>query len=76
MVGFENTRYAAATTTRKISTRHLAGSGSAARDITPSGVIATRRSVISAETSASTVTPATTATSAIDPTHSCSNVNR
>ena len=71
---FERMASAPITATAKMSRRILLGSGWPWRALTPSGVIATRRNVSSAETSASSVTPATVATSAIGPTHSCANV--
>ena len=71
---FDSTASAPTSATRKMTSRTELGRGWPWRAETPSGVIATRRNVSSAETSASNVTPATVATSAIGPTHSCANV--
>ena len=61
--------------TANTTTRQPDGSVVATREVTPSGVMATRRSVTSEEISANTVTPTSVMIKAIGPTHSCSNVN-
>ena len=74
--GFLNTNMATTMTTVNSTTRAPEGKAAAARDVTPSGVITTRRKVTSDEISASTATPASVTIRANAPTHNCSKVKR
>ena len=76
MAGFLKTIMATTTTTTNSTIRVPEGNAVAVREVTPNGVIATRRKVTSDDISAKMATPAKVITSASGPTHSCSKVNR